>query len=258
MSGRESTQSLLVLRKLTRAITEVVKAQVTEHLATLTPLLRPSTVFGDYIQGAPKEQTRKAEKAFKDLQALYESVATAKPFSLPRELTTPFNIGTDTLEITAQDYVHEAKAGSDGRKITVRSPLTWTLTYTGYGPTRFQELLDTKLRSNEAVLKFVLSYLLIHVVTTSQPGILHLLEALHLPLTTVRTPEFGNLPITRIGAAITTTRPADAVILESAEVTGMDAFEELVSIDEISRLQDPLREKLLAIAKQQAPELVSR
>jgi hypothetical protein len=51
MNGRDSIQSLLVLRKLTRAIADVVRAQMTEYLSTLTPLLKPSALLGDYIQG---------------------------------------------------------------------------------------------------------------------------------------------------------------------------------------------------------------
>ena len=50
MDGRDSTQSLLVLRKLTRAIADVVRAQMTEYLAALAPLLRPKMVLGDYVE----------------------------------------------------------------------------------------------------------------------------------------------------------------------------------------------------------------
>jgi hypothetical protein len=46
------------------------------------------------------------------------------------------------------------------------------------------------------------------------------------------------------------------VIVESAELTGMDAFEEVVNVDELSKLRDPFKERLLEIARQQAPELV--
>jgi hypothetical protein len=46
------------------------------------------------------------------------------------------------------------------------------------------------------------------------------------------------------------------VILQSAELTGMDAFEEVVNVDDLSKLRDPLKERLLEIARQQAPELV--
>ena len=51
MNGRDSIQSLLALRKLTRAITDAVRVQMTEYLKTLTPLLRPKALLGEYVQG---------------------------------------------------------------------------------------------------------------------------------------------------------------------------------------------------------------
>ena len=258
MNGRDSIQSLLALRKLTRAITEAVRVEMTGHLATLTPLLKSTAVLGDYVVGGQKEPTRKAEKAFKQLQALYETVAVAKPFNLPRELSPPLSVPSETLEITPTDYAHVADNGIHSRTISVRAPLTWTLTYTGFNPTRLDTLLNTKLRSSEELLKFVLSYLVLHVVVTNQTGVAQILEALRFPVSTIKLPEFGNLPITRIGPTISTTRPSDAVIVESAELSGMDAFEELVKVEDLKRLNDPLRERLLAIAHEYAPESISR
>ena len=43
--------------------------------------------------------------------------------------------------------------------------------------------------------------------------------------------------MTRIGIDVTTERPADDVVIESAEQTGIDAFEEGVNADDMSRLQ---------------------
>jgi hypothetical protein len=258
MNGRDSIQSLLVLRKLTRAITEAVRAEMTGHLATLTPLLKASTVLGDYVVGGKKEPTRNAEKAFKQLQTLYDTVAVAKPFNLPRELSPPLSVSTDTLEITPYDYAHAAEDSAHPRTITVRAPLTWTLTYSGYNPAKLEALLNTKLRSSEELLKFVLSYLVLNVVINNQPGVAHMLEALRFPVSTIRLPEFGNLPITRIGPPIATARPPDAVMVESAELSGMDAFEELVKVEDLSRLNDPLRDRLLTIAHEYAPESISR
>jgi len=250
-------QSLLALRKLTRAIADVVRSQMTDYLATLAPLLAPKMVLGDYVQGGAKETPRKAEKAFKELQALYETVAATKPFNLPRELTTPINFSSaGGLEITPVDYPHVVQAGSSPRTIMVRSPLTWTLTYAGFTPGRLPDLLKTKLRPGDELLQFVLSYLLMHVVTTNSPGVTQTLAALHFPVTTTTLPEYPNLPITRIGAEISTTRPSDSVVIQSAELTGMDAFEEVVKVEDLSGLRDPLRERLLEIARQQAPELV--
>ena len=114
MDGRDSIQSLLVLRKLTRAIAEVVRAQMTEHLATLAPLLRPKMVLGDYIEDGSKESTRRSEKAFKELQALYEAVAATKPFNLPRELPSPLRLSGSGLEITPVDAPLVIQSGADG------------------------------------------------------------------------------------------------------------------------------------------------
>jgi hypothetical protein len=258
MTGRDGTQSLLALRKLTRAMTDALRAEMTTHLATLTPLLRPPVVLGDYVQGGPKELTRKAEKSFKQLQTLYESVATAKPFNLTREMSSPINLSGEGLEITPFDYTHVATADGTSRNILVRAPLTWTLTYSGYGPSRLQELLNTKMRSSEDVLKFVLSYLVLHVVLTNQTGVTHILESLHFPVSTVKLPEFGELPITRIGPTVTTTRPSDAVIIETAELTGMDAFEEVVQVDDLTQLKEPFKERLLDIAQQYLPQSTTR
>src|SRR5215216_281340 len=109
MNERDGVQSLLTLRKLTRAITDAVRVQMTEYLKVLTPLLRPKAVLGDYVQGGPKEPSRKSDKAFGDLQALYDRVATARPYNLPRELTPPLSFSNTGLEITPLDYVHTAQ-----------------------------------------------------------------------------------------------------------------------------------------------------
>ena len=256
MDVRDSTQSLLVLRKLTRAIADVVRAQMTEYLATLAPLLRPKMILGDYVEDGSKESSRRSEKAFKELQALYESVAATKPYSLSRELTLPLRLAGSGLEIAPVDTAYVIKSGSETRTIMVRSPLTWTLAYSGYPLARLPELLKARLQIGDELNQFVISYLLMHVVTTNSPGLTTVFDALHFPITSTTLPEFGPLPITRIGVAMSTRRPSDEVILQTAELTGMDAFEEVVNVQDLSQLRDPLKQRLLEIARQQAPELV--
>jgi hypothetical protein len=255
INGSDSIQRLLVLRKLTRAVADALRAQMLEYLATLTPLLRPKVVLGDYIQGGQKEPARRADKAFKELQSLYEAVATAKPYSLPRDLSSPIDVPSLSLEITPLDYQHRAMSGGESKTISVRSPLTWVLSYSGCAPARLSELLASKNRGSD-LQQCVLSYLAMHVVATHQTGVAQMLDAVHFPLSTAKMPEFGDLPITRIGAAISTSRPSDEMIVQSAELTGMDAFEEIVDVDDIPNLRDPLKERLLEIMRTQAPELV--
>ena len=255
MTGHESVKSLLVLRKLTRSIADVLRAQLMDHLATLTPLLQPQGIFGEYIQGSHREPSPKADQAFKELKALYETISPAKPLNLRRELSPPFPFTNLSLEITPVDYVHAVQTETGVRRITVRSPLTWTLTYAGFTPARLQEVLDQQLRGDE-LQKWILSFLLIHLVIKYRPGVAQLLGGLRFPVTVSTSPDFGELPMTRIGIGISTTRPSDDVVLESAELTGMDAFEEVVNVEDIPRLKDPLKERLLEIAKKHVPEAV--
>ena len=132
---------------------------MTEYLKTLTPLLRPKAVLGEYVQGGPKEPSRRADKAFARSAGALRTWPSAKPYNLPRELTPPLSFTSTGLEITPLDYFHVAQSGADTRKIKVRCPLTWVLTYTDFPPTRLQELLDTKARSVEELQRFVLNYL---------------------------------------------------------------------------------------------------
>ncbi len=256
MEGRDSIQSLLVLRKLTRAIADTARTQMVEYLTVLAPLLRPRTVLGDYIHGSSKEGAPKAEKAFKELQALYASVAATRPYNLSPELTPPLQFAGVGLDITPVDYPHVIGSGQDARTIMVRSPLTWVLTYPGFAPSRLPGLLAARQRANDDLHQFVLSFLLLRVVIENSPGLARLCEALHFPLTVTTAAASGGLPITRIGLAIPTSLPADAVILESAELTGMDAFEEVVDPEDFASLRDPLKSRLLDITRQHAPRLV--
>jgi hypothetical protein len=253
MSGREGVQSLLVLRKLTRAIADAVREQMTAYLTTLTPLLRPEAVFGEHIDGGRREANQKPAQALKELQELYEPLAPARPLNLRRELMPPFAFANAGLEVTPVEYLHEVESGGRSRKILVRRPLTWTLTYAGFGPAKLQALLDQRVRPPEELQRFILAYLLMHVVTTHQTGLAQILESLHFPVSMTTVPEFGDLPVTRIGIGISTARPPDGVVIESAELTGMDAFEELVNVEDIHRLRSPFRERLLEVVSSVMP-----
>jgi hypothetical protein len=248
MSERDSLQSLLALRKLTRAIADTVRTQLAESLAVLAPLLKPTYVLGEFVQGGQREPNRKAERAFKELQSLYDRIATAPPFNLPKDIKPPFNLGPGTLEITPVEYAHVASAGGEKRTITVRSPLTWTLTYTDFPLSRLTDQLSSKLRSIDETQKLVLSCIAMHVVTSQQTGLMQMLESLHLPVSSVKVPGFADLPVTRIGLGVKTTRPSDEVIIESAELMGMD---------DLTNLHDPLKDRLLALARDRVRDGVS-
>ncbi len=255
MNGQDNIQTLLALRKLTRAVSDALRSQMVEYLGTLTPLLRPKAVLGDYIVGGSKEPARRADKAYKELQSLYESVATAKPFNLPRELKPPIDVAGLNLEVSPFEYTHAATANGENRAIAVRSPLTWVLNYSGFAPARLRELVQAKARANDEIQQYVLSFLAIHVVTANQPGLLQILDALHFPISTGKFDDLGGLPITCIRSSISTSRPSDDLVVQSAALTGMDAFEEVLNVQDIINLRNPQRERLVELVRSHAPDL---
>jgi hypothetical protein len=243
---REGIDDLLKLRRLTRAVSDSARERMQTYLATLSPLLRPKRTFGDHIQGTSTEIARHADAAVKDLTALHDRLVGAKPFSLRTPLTLPIRMPSATLEVTPLEYGHTT-GGGDSRRVSVRSPLKWILSYSGYGPARLKELLASRQRSPEDLHDHLVNFLILHVVFAQQSGATDLLRALHFPVVTERLEEFGDLPLTCVTCDISTIRPSDAVINESAELSGMDAFEEVVRVDDVAALRDPLREELVAL-----------
>ena len=117
MSGEPySIQRLLSLRKLTRAIADLLRAELKDYLSAMAPMLRPRNVLGDYVQGASKEGSRGSEKALLELQRLYATVASAKPYHLTNELKPPFEIVSSMPELIPVEYTHVVKSDA-GNKV---------------------------------------------------------------------------------------------------------------------------------------------
>lgn len=241
-----TTQKLLVLRRLTRTAGEIINGQMKEYIASLAPLFRPRTIFGDYIQGSGKETVKGGEQAFKELKVLYESVATEAPFYLPKELSSPLMQMTSSLELLPWEYLYDVKTDREEKTITVTCPFKFAISYTGYSPPQLKELLKNRNRNDGELQQFVLHYLAMHVVISKQPGLVRILERLHFPLASIRWPGFGALPITVITSSISTHLPPDALVIESTELSGKDAFEELVNVEDAAKLSDPFKEQLIA------------
>ncbi|HYM01154.1 MAG TPA: hypothetical protein VEZ90_19500, partial [Blastocatellia bacterium] len=112
---------------------------------------------------------------------------------------------------------------------------------------------DTNDASGD-IQRFILHHLVLHVVISRQPGIASVLEALRFPVTSKPSADLGGMPLTYISSCISAVRPPDHVIIESTEISGTDAFEEIVSLDDIDKIQDPLKEQLLELVKNENAE----
>jgi hypothetical protein len=248
MSQPQSISEMLTLRKLTRAVADHLSQQLRSHLATLAPLINPRNVFGVHLRSTAKQSVKGEAEAFEQLKGLYLPLAGSAPFNLRKDLESPLDIVNILPEIVPVDYTHEIEDGGQNKTIAITSPLKWVLTFSGSGPKRLRDLLaQQKSIVGSDLQQCVLNYLVMHVTLQNRPGVTKLLDALRFPVTTGKIDGFGDLPVTYIECPVTTIRPTDDVILQSTEISGSPAFEEVVDVQGIADMQDPLRGKLLEL-----------
>ncbi|HKX31138.1 MAG TPA: hypothetical protein VJ302_25845 [Blastocatellia bacterium] len=256
MEETYSIQRMLELRKLTRAIAELLRGQIRDYLVSLAPLYHPRTILGEYVQGHTKEVLKGAPTTFKELQALYDSIAPPKPFNISKELKSPLELFGGPLELTAVEYTHQATADQASKTVTVTLPLRWIVSYPGCSPSRLRELCADRNRSTDEVLQGLLHYLVLHLLMIKQTGLTRILEALHFSVhPNERLPGLGNMPVAMIHSSVSTVRPPDNVIIESTEISGVNAFEEVVNLADLSDLRDPLSERLIELVKSHGESL---
>jgi len=241
-------ERVLGLRRLTRAVADALTEQVSGYLATLGPLFRPRRVLGEHVRGNERDPVKGADRVFRELQALFDNVARAQPFTLARELKSPIDVSSVTLEIHPVEYRHEASVGTDKRAVTVRSPFSWTLSYAGYGPDVLPDLLAHRTGANEELFEWLKHQLILHATIASQPGLIDIMGRLQFPLSFTTEPSSGALPLVRVLSPLSSVRPPDEVIMQSVELSGMDAFEEVINVEDIARMTDALKQRLLQIA----------
>ncbi len=95
--------------------------------------------------------------------------------------------------------------------------------------------------------EFVIRCCLMHCILNKNPGIIALFRALRWEVNTETSPDLGSLPLTTLTAPLFSMLPQDSLILESTEMSGMPVFEEVVDVDAIDRIQDPLAQKVQKI-----------
>jgi hypothetical protein len=240
-----STGRLLYMRRITRAVSEYLVAQLKEHLTTVSPLLRPRRLLGDYIESGTPEQVADADKNFAALNEIY-SKAAGKPFELPRPLRPPIKPVGLSLEIYPWEYRHEIRAADATHAVTITSPVRFVVSYSsGLSFSRLRLGIAGKEDcKQEDVREYVIRCCLMHLMLSRYSGIASLFRALRWEVNTAPSPDLGALPLTTLAAPIQTMLPPDGLILESTELSGMSQFEEVVDLDAVSRVRDPLIERV--------------
>ena len=175
--------------------------------------------------------------------------AAGKPFDLPRPLRPPLKPIGLALEVHPWEYLHELNTGGIVKVVTITSPVRYVVSYTsGLSLSRLRlGIAGKEEKKPEDVREFVIRSCILHLMLTRFPGITNLLRALRWEVDASTSPELGDLPLVTLTAPLKTVLPPDNLILDSTEMSGTSVFEEVVDVDEISRIEDPLVQKVQSI-----------
>lgn len=244
---------LLLLRSLTKKISERFAQQVREHLTNLAPLLQPHGLLGDLVRSG-KSHVKGQEAALQELTKLYQPLAKASALNVQSELRPPLDLFASSAEIAPASYTYSPQGAE--KAITVTTPLKWVLSYKDLGPQRLRELVSSHSRTSGDELRLcVLHYLALHMFAQRRPGIGPIFDALRFPLSSVPQQDLHGLPFVCVSSPIATVRPPDDVILQSTQMSGTFTFEEIVNMDDIPKLSDPMKEQVLGLVREHGGSL---
>jgi hypothetical protein len=247
---------LIELRKLTRSVSERIEKQLKSYLSTLAPLFSPQPLLGEYIRGVSKLSVKGAEKNFQDLKNRYLSIARQKPFSLDIEISPPLDIFAATPVLTPVTYPYRAESGGRSSELTVTSPLKWILAYPEMAPNHLLELLQgNRSQVSDELAHAILQSLTLKLIFEKKSGLKEILNDLRFQLETTHMDALGELPVILISCPISTELPPDDVIIQNTEISGIPSFEEIININDIKDMSDPLRQTMLSITQEVTPEI---
>jgi hypothetical protein len=238
-------QELPVLRRRTESVSKFLREQITMHLDTLRPLFGPERVFGKNAGG--KLEVPDSERALAELQQNYKAF-TRKPYDLPEILDLNWlTLVGNSLELYPWEYPHPV----EGTPVTITAPLRWAVNYrNNYTLAQVKAVLEGKQTVRPEYLRqFVVNALVLQSLLNRNPRLAELFRDLRFELKTETPAELKGLPIITFNSTISSFRPADNLISAAIAFSGIPAFIELASLDEISNPRDAMKEKLLEMLK---------
>jgi hypothetical protein len=235
------------LREKTEAIAQLLQKQLKTYLETLRPLLAPRRLLGKYT--GVKEDVVGSDRAIAQLQEQHKGVC-AKPFALPQELDAdPLSNIDNRLDLYPWEYTHQGQGERESNLITITSPVRWVLSYSSeYTLSQVtQTLASREQRRSDAIRQFVVNALVMHAMLAKFQGIAQLLTDLRYDIQTEKSPALGDLPLVTIRSCLPSFRPAGNLMLTAIRFSGVPAFIELIDVEALRTLPDPLKLRIETI-----------
>jgi hypothetical protein len=247
---------LLGLHALTREVAHTCLRHLKSQIEAMSPLFRPRRYLGDHMEGTGREGVPAADRNLNELQKLYSQVAV-KPFDLRPELRAPLESVTTQFQFDEWEYTHATETGRGWQSIRITTPLTWVLSYgTSYSLNTLRGVVTgIGQRDVEAVRAYVLRACLMHELFTKIPSLRDLLLALRYHVEVRKSAQLGDLPLVTISAPFKTFRPGDELVAMASGLTGGASFAEILDVNSVKELSDPLRDETLGILRRNNIEM---
>lgn len=243
-----TTDDLGSLRAKTEAVAKLLRDRLASHLEVLRPVLAPRRLLGRHVFGGGRDEVPGAERAYTRLRERYAAVC-GRPFGLAKELEDEPLAIESLLDIHPFEYRHALNG--DGREIAITNPFRWVIGYRAtYTPAQLESALERRssLRPSDAK-QFLLNALALDQLLEAFPEIRELFRELRYEVEIAKRPALGDLPLVTLRSALPAFRPADELIARATQLSGVPAFIELVELEAVSRLADPLRESVQAVIR---------
>jgi hypothetical protein len=226
------------------------------QIEAMAPLFRPRRILGDHIDAAGKEAVPAADRNFADLQDLYSRVAV-KPYDLRPELRSPLESVATQLQFDEWEYTHATETDRGWQSIRVTAPLTWVVSYaSSYNLTTLRGVVTGNGQlDGEAIRSYVLHACLMHELFSKIPALSDLLAALRYKVEVRKSLQLGELPLVTISAPFKTFRPADKLVALASGLAGGTSFSEVLDVESVRNLDDPLRDQAMKILEQHKVEI---
>jgi hypothetical protein len=244
--GRKSldNKEFLQLRQSTDKIAAVLNQRLKDHLTTLRPLFTPRKLLGTYIKSASTEEINGSDRAFAKLQEQY-GIICDDPFKLPKKLQTPLPAISNFLESTPYQYTL-ALGGDSTKVVKITAPTRFILSFQSECPlNRLQGMLSgAEGRQPDDMRQALISHLALVIFLEQFPALTNLLKDLRYTVEIEKFTDLGGLPAVILTAPLETFLPPDDFITEITQLSGIPAFQEIISVDAVKNIPDPLRDAL--------------
>ena len=243
-------EDLATLRERTEIIARLLRERLALQLETLRPLFAVRRLLGRHVRSTLREEIPGADRAFATLRERY-AAACGRPFALPKDLEDePLTI-EPILDLHPFEYRH--RLGDGERTILMTNPVRWILSYrSGYSVAQLESAFEQRatLRPSDAK-QFLLSALALQLLLETFPEIRGLLGELRYEVALEKRPGLGELALLTLHAPLPTFRPSDELIAKATRLSGVPAFIELIDVEALPQLSDPLLERIEAALRRE-------